>query len=170
MKKVLRYLSVVPALFMLLFIFTFSAQDGDTSGSLSFRLCHTILHFIDRIFSLDLSENELFTHAESIQFLVRKIAHITEYLLLSLSIYLPLRVLAFREPPRKTRESVFYKTLVSTFLISVICAALDEFHQSIVPGRYGTPVDVLIDSIGILLGCALLTFFNFRKKNKPNEH
>ena len=35
--------------------------------------------------------------------------------------------------------------------ISLVYAVTDEFHQTFVDGRNGTPVDVLIDSIGIAI-------------------
>ena len=39
--------------------------------------------------------------------------------------------------------------------IALAYAATDEWHQSFVEGRHGTPVDVLIDGIGIALAIAL---------------
>ena len=40
------------------------------------------------------------------------------------------------------------------FLMAVLYACTDEFHQSFVPGRHSSPVDVGIDAIGasLLLG------------------
>ena len=38
--------------------------------------------------------------------------------------------------------------------IAVAYAATDEFHQHFVEGRHGTPVDVLIDAVGIALAIA----------------
>lgn len=170
MKKVLRYFSVLPALMMLFLIFGFSAQDGETSGSLSFRVCCAILSFADRIFSWNLSEPTFYSHAESMQLLVRKTAHVTEYFLLALSIFLPLRVLVFHQKicssETRSRGRYFCKLMFLTFSLSVICASLDEFHQSFVPGRCGTPVDVLVDSVGIILAC--ITLIVFRRRSGTN--
>ena len=38
------------------------------------------------------------------------------------------------------------------WLLAILYAATDEFHQSFVPGRHPTPVDVGIDTIGAGLG------------------
>lgn len=43
------------------------------------------------------------------------------------------------------------------YLLFVVVAALtyaliDELHQSFVPGRYGSPKDILIDSVGVYFG------------------
>ena len=164
MKKLLRYLSVVPAILMLLFIFRFSAQDGPTSGSLSYRVCCALLSFGDRIFSLDLSSSEFAVRAESMQFFVRKAAHITEYFLLTLCIFLPLRVWIPRKSASETGKLFLLRYLLPAFLLTVICAGADEFHQSFVPGRCGTPTDVLVDSIGVVLACTVL--FLCRKRTK----
>jgi len=173
MKKILRLLSVLPAFLMLFFIFTFSAQDGDTSGSLSLRICLFVMNLCDRLFSLDLTEHALLSRAESLQLFVRKAAHITEYFLLTLSIYLPLQVWLpsnrSEDVTKHTSCKIPKKVLLLTFVLTVLCAALDEFHQSFVPGRCGTPVDVLVDSIGIIIGCILLAFLHYHIQNKRNR-
>lgn len=171
MKKLLRYASLFPALILLLFIFGFSAQDGAASGSLSYRVCRLLLSIVDRVFLLRLSETDAASYAEAMQFFVRKAAHITEYFLLTLSIYLPLRVLLPErladklscKALKKKQLPSFYRYLLLTFLLTLPCAALDEFHQSFVPGRCGTPLDVLVDSIGISAGCILLFLTNLWK-------
>ncbi len=40
-------------------------------------------------------------------------------------------------------------------LITLAYAALDEYHQTFVEGRHGTPADVLIDAVGIAIAVAL---------------
>ena len=39
--------------------------------------------------------------------------------------------------------------------ITLAYAVTDEFHQSFVEGRHGTPVDVLIDAAGVAIAIAL---------------
>jgi VanZ family protein len=67
---------------------------------------------------------------------LRKLAHMTEYALL----YALWRY-ALPDAPAWVPAA-----------IAIGYAATDEFHQSFVEGRHGTPVDVLIDSIGVLVG------------------
>lgn len=164
MKKSLRFLSVVPAVFMLLLIFGFSAQDGPSSGSLSYRVCCDLLSVADRVFALELSAPTFASRAESMQFFVRKGAHITEYFLLTLCIFLPLRVWIPQKTEKEKKLRFFLHDLLPTFLLSVICAAADEFHQTFVPGRCGTPTDVLVDSVGVILACSILFICHCRVK------
>jgi VanZ family protein len=40
------------------------------------------------------------------------------------------------------------------FALAVAYAATDEWHQTFVRGRHGSPVDVGIDAVGVLIGLA----------------
>jgi VanZ family protein len=71
----------------------------------------------------------------------RKIIHMASYGLLW---WLWYRALGTRSP-------------LPAALIALAYAATDEFHQSFVEGRHGTPVDVLIDGVGIAAAIALHT-------------
>ena len=70
---------------------------------------------------------------------LRKGAHMTEYGLLGLLWW---RALGTRSPLPGAGIALAY-------------AMTDEFHQTFVAGRHGTPVDVLIDAVGIALGIAI---------------
>ena len=65
---------------------------------------------------------------------LRKGAHVTEYAVFGL---LLVRALG-REAP--------------AFLLGVAYAITDEIHQHFVTGRHSSPIDVAIDSAGVLLG------------------
>ena len=74
----------------------------------------------------------------------RKLVHFAEYALLC---FLWWRVF---EPGLGARRAALL-----AFAISSGYAATDEFHQSFVEGRHGTPVDVLIDAVGIAIAVGL---------------
>ena len=78
-----------------------------------------------------------------IDLLLKKIAHLTEYAIFALLVY---RALGPTFPQGECVRSVVAWTL------AVVYAASDELHQSFVPGRTATPIDVGIDAIGALLG------------------
>lgn len=73
-------------------------------------------------------------------FIFRKIAHITEYAILT---WLLFRALI----PHK-------RALLAAIIFSLLYAISDEYHQTFVFGRQGCLRDVLIDSLGILLAVA----------------
>ena len=170
MKKILRWLSILPALLFPLIIFGFSSQTGSESGSLSYSLCKIILKYFDRLFSLDLSVWEINSYAMSFHILIRKLAHVTEYFLLSFCVFLPFRVWFYNPEAPKPRKELIRKAIIPSYLISLCYASADELLQSFVPGRHGTPIDVLIDSIGITLGCALLLIIYTKKNKHPDKY
>lgn len=68
---------------------------------------------------------------------LRKIAHTAEYALLGALVY------------RAVRRPATALLLASAFAVT------DEFHQTFVAGRHGSPVDWLIDTAGAAIGVAL---------------
>ena len=91
-----------------------------------------------RWFAPDISDATI----ASIQVVVRKCGHVTEYAILAALLSRALRV---------HRERV----LVLAFLLSATYAALDEFHQSFVATRTASAWDVAIDCVGVLIGLML---------------
>jgi VanZ family protein len=97
-----------------------------------------------------------------IHFLIRKSAHFTEYFILSLLILRGIRA------GRKETHLVW----AAIALLAVACyAALDEFHQSFVPGRTAAVTDVMIDTTGgavaqlVAGGALLIASMRQRKEN-----
>jgi VanZ family protein len=89
----------------------------------------------------------------SVQLFVRKCAHLSEYAILAAFLCRALR----QSQPRLLRVAII------AFVVAAICAALDEFHQSFVTTRTGTPWDVAIDCAGALIGLALFWLVSNRK-------
>ena len=76
----------------------------------------------------------LSTHLGTWDLVLRKAAHLTEYAILAALL-------------RRATGSYFW-----AFGLAVAYAATDEFHQTFVRGRHGSPIDVGIDAIGVTLG------------------
>jgi VanZ family protein len=83
-------------------------------------------------------------------FALRKLAHITIYAVLWLTL---VRATDWRRPILATAIAILY-------------AISDEFHQSFVDGRHGTPVDVAIDTLGMVLA-ALAWIVVARRRGSP---
>jgi VanZ family protein len=76
---------------------------------------------------------------------LRKLAHVTEYAVLALLVF---RALA--QPERSVLA-----TALGALVLCAVYASLDEFHQSFVPSRGASPVDVVLDTFGAALGLAV---------------
>jgi VanZ family protein len=70
---------------------------------------------------------------------LRKLAHLAEYAVLGALLYRALR----REPAAIALGSLY--------------AVTDEVHQAFVSGRQGSPLDWLIDTVGVVAGALLLS-------------
>ncbi|WP_051620935.1 VanZ family protein [Paenibacillus sp. UNC451MF] len=94
-----------------------------------------------------------------IEFIIRKGGHVTEFAVLCF-----LSIMTLLSKPIKTIPSI---AMGSVF--SVLYAASDEWHQSFVPGRTGHAIDVMVDSIGVVLAAlvigAVKLAFRKRKAN-----
>ena len=53
--------------------------------------------------------------------------------------------------------------------LAVLYAASDEFHQSFVPGRHASPLDVLIDAVGAGIGLTILAWIVKRSKDAADQ-
>ena len=86
----------------------------------------------------------------AIHFLIRKVAHFTEYAILAF--------LARRAFITSSFALFQRRWFQSALVLVVICALLDEFHQSFVPSRTPSIYDSAIDVAGgltVLLICKL---------------
>src|ERR1051325_9289347 len=84
---------------------------------------------------------------ESIQLIIRKIAHAADYAILAGLLWRAIRhqapMTAMPAGGQQGRSSAFVATL--TFASAIVLAVLDEFHQSFVPSRTSSARDVMID-------------------------
>jgi VanZ family protein len=83
----------------------------------------------------------------------RKTAHITAFGLLCAACVLALRA----------QQWSVRRCLIAGALIALVYAGVDEYHQSFVPTRVGTPVDVAIDALGIGIASMVLAMAFYRR-------
>lgn len=106
--------------------------------------------WLDRLLTLYVpSVRELMTTADVAQlnFIIRKLAHFTEYAVLTTLGYWGWVKGIGRSPQQSLQLSL---------LISILFSLTDEFHQRFVPGRTSLVTDVLIDCLGASLAALAL--------------
>ncbi len=134
-----KFLSIVLLIGWMLVIFLFSNSPGKDSTETSSRVITTFIEIRDNITNNSTSELDRTIIIENLSFIVRKFAHISEYIILAILMY-----------------NVLYNYNIKDYwivlLLCILYSCSDEFHQLFVPGRSGQVVDVLIDSIGIVIG------------------
>lgn len=92
-----------------------------------------------------------------LEFLIRKAAHLTVFFFLMITTFL-----AFHH---NTGWGLKGKLIVS-YMITVLYACFDEYHQSLTPNRTPYAGDVVLDSIGGLVGVLLILLFYVRKSTE----
>jgi len=136
-----RWLPAILWMGMLLLIFYFSSQAGSPENSAAWLI--GFLRWIVPSLAEQLTPEQL----SILNYLLRKLGHGTGYFLLVLVGYWAFRRSFGMEATRALRWAV---------LTSLLRAILDEIHQTFVPGRTGTVVDVMIDAVGITLATWLV--------------
>ena len=132
--KRLRIITGLIAVVLMIVIFLFSAQPGSASDKTSITL--TSLLF----------SGEDFDFIMFLNVFVRKAAHMAEYAALAVPAWLFV----------STFEIKKLWGNILPFVFAAFYAATDEFHQLFVPSRSGQVRDVLIDSVGALLGIVFI--------------
>ena len=146
-------------------IFSLSSQNAAVSSGTSGNFIRLIVSIFRPGFD-SLPADEQTEIVSSMQFLARKSAHF--------SIYMILGILSFL-------TFISYEKLLFALRLNLSCgicllyAVSDEFHQLFVPGRSGEVRDVMIDFSGAALGIALSTLVFLlicrikKKRTEKNE-
>lgn len=117
-------------------IFYFSHQPATVSNELSSGITEKIIETIEKV--IPISDTEM----DNVNHIVRKNAHFLIYLVLGLFVSFALKTIGIQG----------YRRVGFALLICVLYAVSDEFHQYFVEGRGPQLKDVLIDSLGAIVG------------------
>ena len=157
-SKWIKYLAWLPAICMACIIFGFSSQEGTQSSGISEKVAGIIVDAAEDIFNSNVSEADRQQMIQDLQFPIRKCAHITEYMILTLLIGVGLYAWNIRDK----------RLMILECAAAFIFACTDEFHQLFVPERSGQFKDVMIDSIGIL-AAIIITYIIVKSVTRARE-
>ena len=114
------------------FIWDNSLQNGGTSDGFSLIFAEWLAPIADKL--------GFYGNIWALNRIVRKLAHLTEFTILGGVLYVVLR------------RYIEYGTVIKTIGVGIVIACLDEFIQLFSLGRSSQLSDVLIDTIGIIIG------------------
>lgn len=140
-KNILWWL---PVILWMIFILSLSSDTGIESKDKS----DAVLNF------LNINHEAYIKYI--ISFIIRKSAHVFNYSILS--------ILTFFAIKKTLIVSYLKKIIVYAYLICFVFAIIDEIFQTYIPGRGGQFQDVLIDSLGIIIGIYIFVKFKLYKK------
>ncbi len=136
----------VLAIIWMIVIFIFSAQNNEESSVVSEGFSDRIVNVTGWLLHLHIDEDKALEIALAIEYFVRKGAHMTEFAVLAVLLYLWLG----------RWQMARLRRCGTAVALTVLYACSDEFHQLFVEGRAGLASDVLVDGVGAVLG---LVFF-----------
>ena len=157
-------ISWILVLIWMITIFYLSSMDSDQSNTKSKETINVVVeNTIDVTNNIGITNEP--TTKDNINSIVnvlnkplRKCMHATVYFVLVILV-----INAFNQMHLLTRVNTYLYSIIICF----IYACTDEIHQLYVVGRTGQFIDVLIDTIGALLGC--LVFYIGSKIIKKNR-
>ena len=125
-----------------IFVIVLSRQDGSATTELSYGLSEHTAEFLGNI--------GINIHAELLNEIIRKIAHIVIYLVLGGLLYYALAY-TFRQKPQQQ--------LVLSIGLCLLASSLDEMQKIFIPGRHCDPEEILLNSIAGIIGIGICYFF-----------
>lgn len=145
-KKVFHSILVIIWMFV---IFNFSSQNGPKSTNTSDVVTSMVVNVTTSVTNKNVSREEVKKRVEDSTFLVRKMAHFTEYLILGI---LVLQLLSDYTKINK-------RMLIVSLIICYLYAVSDEVHQIFIPGRTAKVLDTFIDGAGSLVGITIYSIY-----------
>lgn len=145
-KKILTAFLSLLLIAAYIVIFQFSSDDAESSSHISMKVSETAVSLYYRIWGGGMDGSFVTGTAASVEGVVRKLAHFTEYMAVGF--------LAGGIWCLWVRGSG--KCALLVFVQLVLSAGIDELHQYFVPGRCASLRDVLIDVMGGGAGLALV--------------
>ena len=143
-----RILTTALTICVMAMIFAFSTQNADRSDRTSGFISNAIISVLYRDYAAQTPEKQQEIY-DSVQFVIRKCAHFSEYALLGLLLRLCLESWIGHRMKKR------YALMLPAFLCGTLYAGSDEWHQKLIDGRSGQLIDVLLDSCGVLFGAFL---------------
>lgn len=149
-KLIIRYVFWTLTLGVMAFIFIMSGQTSQESHNTSTSFISSFLTlFMDNFEFLNESEKQ--SIIQSFQFIVRKLAHFSVYAALGVCSYSAINTYNLLNSRK------FWLSLVLCFVYSLT----DECHQIFVDGRAGRLYDIVIDTLGAVVGILFVTMVIF---------
>jgi len=149
-RKIIFILSLLLTAAVLIAIFCFSAQSATDSNGVSRSLAKLLAEKMPWLM-------QKYT-LRQLNRLLRKLAHFTLYFLLGCGLTGLLRA----------REKALPALIAVP--IGLLCAALDELHQSVVPGRGPGMQDVALDTCGVMVAVGLILLcLSAARRRKANK-
>lgn len=157
-------ISIVLLLICMIVIFAFSNTPGEESNEQSLGIVNIIKNKTEYD-TTDIKNSQISENSNNVEdilnFLIRKCAHATVYLVLAI-----ITATAIIQLNKKPERRAYILAVIFCFIYAIT----DEYHQLFVNGRSGEFRDVLIDTSGAIIGVICVwIFLKIRNKIRTNK-
>ena len=139
-------------------IFYFSSMNASKSDDQSNGFISRTVIKVVKVFKSDLSIEDEKLIIKYIVYPVRKYAHIFEFFVLYILVYLFI----------SCYDLDLKRKIIYSMIVCILYGCFDEFHQIFVPGRDGKFKDVFVDAFGSSIGLLICYIIGKRRLNKNN--
>lgn len=156
-----KYIWLLLSVFATIFIFYNSMHTGTESDISSSHIVDTLNNFF---LMIGINQAKTNTFLDSLTFIVRKTAHITEFFLQGICVFITFKLFT-----KNTKKYIIYVLFIGLFT-----ACTDEFIQFFVEGRSSQVKDIFIDFTGVILSVfatiAIIHFLHHIRQKLINNH
>ncbi len=138
MKKVIMVLGIILSISLMITIFTYSSANGEVVDAKANTIIETITETNEEY--QQKTEHEKLLANNDYEFYISKTVHVLEYGALCFFL-----IMAFILVKKRSLNYLF------SFIIVVLFAISDEWHQTFTPDRTSRPQDVLIDALAAII-------------------
>jgi len=155
-------ITLLPVITIMVTIFCLSAQTKDQSAAMSGQITNHVTNLLAQNSNGNALSLQIIGR-DTLDIMIRKFAHFSEYALLGFFLMLHLR--------QVQKRLAFSRPHIWAWGIGTLYAISDELHQGFVDGRSAELPDVLLDSGGVLAGImlCLLAFALVRRKRRQSN-
>lgn len=150
-EKCKKFIYLILIIIWMMTVFMFSNQNGGTSQGVSRKVTTIIVQTFTQ--NQNLTKWQTDKIVENMDYLIRKLAHFSIYALGGILIYNYIYTINIK------------KKIIISIIIGVVYATFDEFHQYFVAGRSARMLDICIDTLGIVIGVAIIYLIKKPLKN-----
>ena len=141
-----RWILYIVLCLIVFFIWDNSLQNGGTSDGFSLIFAKWIAPIANKL--------GFYGNIWALNRIIRKLAHLTEFTILGGVLYTILR------------RYITYGTVIKTIGLGMLIASLDEFIQLFSPGRSSQISDILIDTVGVVIGILVVKLVHYIRYNR----
>ncbi len=142
--NIIRAILIILLILTFFQIFRFSNQNGEKSSGISRKITTAVTKNVKKIQELD--ENKQEEVLGKIEKVIRKLAHFSIYMVVGMLMMLLMSTYKIKQ----------FDRIAISLITGIIYASSDEIHQLFIPGRSAMITDVMIDTLGVLVGILLI--------------